>query len=235
MATRPVFVPLEGRQAHAKSFFKSGPLVSTIDVELDWHGGFAVSQKQKNIVGLHKAAEKMGISPILEISTKSMQEVGRRLSAFNLKIDVYGHPKSLESVYQSSKVFSLSGQHEFLMDTDPYQSKREIRVLGKGEIVAFKFMGKEFPTEPVNAFYDWLYIRAITPHEKWIKENLNYSAYSDIEFTPNKSVNCQARAVAEFHALSLRGEAAKCAENFDDFRTLLQYAQRDDEISLSPN
>ena len=117
------------------------------------------------------------------------------------------------------------------MDADPYQAKREIRNLGRGKIIAFRFLGKDFPTTPMNAFYDWLYIKAISPHEDWIRDNLNYQAYSDIEFTPNKSVNCQARAVAEFHALSMRGQAAKCAENFEDFRTLLQWAQKDDEVS----
>ncbi|PIB25040.1 hypothetical protein BFP76_02055 [Amylibacter kogurei] len=204
-------------------------MVETVDINVKWHGGFAVSQKQKNIAEIHRKAAEMGISPILEISTKSEQEVGRRLSAFNLKIEVHGDMKPLESVYQSSKVFSISGQHEFLMDTDPFQAKREIRNLGKGEIIAFNFMGKDFPTTPLNAFYDWLYIRAIAPHETWVRQNMKYAAYSDVEFTPSKSINCQARAVAEFHALSMRGEAVKCAENFDSFRTLLQWSQKDDD------
>ncbi len=134
--------------------------------------------------------------------------------------------KPLESVYQSSKIFQYSGQHEVLMDLDPFAAKKEVRKLGQGPIVGFRFLGRTFPTEPVNAFYDWLYIRAIVPHEKWIRENLHFAAYSDIEFTPNKSVNCQGRAVAEFHALSMRGEASKCVHDFDKFRQLLQYAQR---------
>ena len=76
-----------------------GPLYETVPIELTWHGGFAVSQKQKNIVALYENAKAIGISSVLEISTKSMQEVGRRLSAFNLKIDVFGTMKCLESVY----------------------------------------------------------------------------------------------------------------------------------------
>ncbi|NSX56291.1 DarT1-associated NADAR antitoxin family protein [Parasulfitobacter algicola] len=229
MAIRPIFVPLEGRKGH-DGRFRSGPLVERVDIEIKWHGGFAVSQKQKNISAIHEKALGMGIHPVLEISTKSMQEVGRRLSAFNLKIEVDGDMKSLESVYQSCKVFSESGQHEFLMDLDSFKSKRSIRELGKGQIIAFRFLGKKYDTEPKNAFYDWLYLRAIAPHEEWIKENLNYKAYSDIEFTPDKSLNCQARAVAEFHALSMRGKAIECARDFDQFKSLLQMAQREDEL-----
>ncbi len=216
MATRPIFIPRSGH----------GPLIEELPIEISWNGGFSVSQKQKNISALHAKAADLGVSPILEISTKSPLEVGRRLSAFNLKIDVDGAKKSLESVYQSSKVFSGSGQHEFLMDIDPFKSKKEIRRLGRGAIIAFRFLGREFPTEPVNAFYDWLYIRAIAPHEVWIKRNLNFAAYSDIEFTPSRSVNCQGRAVAEFHALSMRGDAIDCARDFDKFRNLLLLAQR---------
>lgn len=229
MATRPIFAPLKGRRSHDGKNNR-GPLYETIPIELTWNGGFAVSQKQKNIVTLHENAKAIGISSVLEISTKSMQEVGRRLSAFNLKIDVFGTMKCLESVYQSSKVFAGSGQHEFLMDLDPFQAKREIRNLADGPIIEFRFMGEKFATEPKNAFYDWLYIRAISPHDDWIRRNLTYVAYSDIEFTPNKSLNCQARAVAEYHALSQRGLSLECAQDFDKFRGLLAMAQREDDL-----
>lgn len=216
MAIRPVFIP---RPSY-------GPLIEELPLQIPWQGGFAVSQKQKNITALHHKAQEEGVHPVLEISTKSPIEVGRRLSAFNLKIDVDGVMKSLESVYQSSKVFAQSGQHEFLMDLDPFKAKKEIRRLGQSPIVAFRFLGRDFPLEPVNAFYDWLYIRAIVPHEKWIRDNLHFAAYSDIEFTPNKSINCQGRAVAEFHALSMRGEAVTCVRDFEKFRGMLIMSQR---------
>ena len=227
MATRPIFLPLKGRKSYNGSFSR-GPLVETVDIEIPWHGGFAATQKQKNILALHEKAKAQGIDPILEISTKSMQKVGYRLSAFNLKIEVDGMMKPLESVYQSCKVFSESGQHEHLIDLNPYDAKKSIKELGRGLIISFRFMGREFETEPKNAFYDWLYLRAISPHEDWIKSNLHYAAYSDIEFTPQKSLNCQARAVAEFHALSMRGLAIECARDFDQFRKMLAMTQRED-------
>lgn len=226
MAVRPIFIPLRGRQAREHSDMHSGALVERLDLSIKWHGGFALSQKQKNINELHDVARKKGVFPVLEISTKSTVEVGRRLSAFNLKIEVNGVMRSLESTYQSCKVFSISGQHLELLSVDPYVAKKEIRTLGRGSIIGFRFDGVDYPTEPKNAFYDWLYIRAILPYEGWIKQNLNYAGYSDIEFTPEKSINCQARAVAEFHALSMRGDATECANDFSAFRNLLLMAQR---------
>lgn len=215
---RPIFIPKGER----------GPLVEVVPLKIRWHGGFAVSQKQKNIAELHQEAKRIGIEPVLEVSTKSPDELGRRLSAFNLKIEVDGVGRNLESVYQSSKVFSISGRHRDLIEVNPYEAKKGARVLGKGEIIAFCFEGKEYPIEPKNAFYDWLYIRAIAPHEDWIRSNLKYAAYSDIEFTPAKSINCQGRAVAEFHALSMRGTAMEYAYDFESFRNLLLYAQRNE-------
>lgn len=226
MATRPIFIPLQGRAATSEGGYR-GALVDRLDLSIKWHPGFAISQKQKNIMELHNAAEKQGVSPVLEVSTKSTEELGRRLSAFNLKIAVHGVEKSLESVYQSSKVFSISGQHEILMDVEPFKVKRAVRELGRGKIVAFRFEGKEYPTEPKNAFYDWLYIKAMAPYEDWLRRNLHYAGYSDIEFTPEKSINCQARAVAEFHALAIRDAVSACTFSFEAFKTLLMYSQRD--------
>ncbi len=218
MAKRPIFIPQ----------IKRGPLIEVVMIDIVWHGGFSLSQKQRNIRELHEKARIAGIAPVLEISTKSPEEVGRRLSAFSLKIEASGHLYSLESVYQSSKVFSDSGQHISLIEAEPFEAKRRIRELGKGRIVSFRFEGKDYPTEPVNAFYDWLYIRAIAPYESWIRSNLHYAAYSDIEFNPERSVNCQGRAVAEFQALSMRGSTLECVHDFKTFRNILAYSQRHD-------
>ena len=215
MVTRPVFVPS----------IKHGSLYEWVPVEFEWYPGFATSQKQKSIQSLHSSAQKMNIFPILEVSTKSPLEVGRRLSAFSLKLEVDGRLRTLESVYQGSKVFSESGQHIELLDLDPFTAKKRIRELARGKIVAFRCFGQDFPTEPKNAFYDWLYIRAIYPHRNWVEKNIDFYAYSDIEFNPQKSINCQARAVAEYKSLEIQGSSLECFEDFDVFHRLLQYAQ----------
>lgn len=77
MANRPVF-------------YVSGKKVQRKNIEFIWYSGFAVSQKQKCIRSLHVNISRFdsALNP-LEISTKSESELGRALSAFNLKLD--GH------------------------------------------------------------------------------------------------------------------------------------------------
>lgn len=75
MAKRPIFVSIGQK-----------PFVKTVEAEFLWHGGFAVSQQQKNILALHTAFK--AVCPekkVLEISSRSMQPLGVALSAFNLK------------------------------------------------------------------------------------------------------------------------------------------------------
>jgi len=216
MVNRPIFVPS----------IKKGSLVEWVPVEFEWFPGFSLSQKQKSIESLHSSARKQGIFPVLEVSTKSTTELGRRLSAFNLKLEVDGELHTLESVYQSSKVFSFSSQHTELMKLNPFQAKKRVRELGRGEIVAFRCFGEEFATEPKNAFYDWLYIRAIYPHREWVARNIDFYGYSDIEFNPDKSINCQARAVAEYKSLEMNGASDECFHSFESFKKVIEYAQR---------
>jgi len=109
---------------------------------------------------------------------------------------------------------------------DPYGAKKHIRLNAKGEVVAFRFEGRNYPTEPKNAFYDWLYIRSIQPHVDWIAKNVDFYGYTDIEFNPEKSINCQARSVATYMTLMNRGSSGECFEDFDLFRSMLLLAQR---------
>ena len=82
-------------------------------------------------------------------------------------------------------------------------------------------MGKCYPLSPKNAFYDWLYIRALLPHQIWVTKNIAFQGFTDIEFNPAKSVNCQARAFAEVIALAQRGQLKKAGEDFSYFAGLL--------------
>ena len=74
MANRPVFV-----------MYSKPPYYKTINVEFKWSGGFAKSQSQKNIKAIHSGFSTMYPEyKILEISSKSFQELGTKLSAFSL-------------------------------------------------------------------------------------------------------------------------------------------------------
>src|SRR5438067_12545803 len=91
-ANRPICVPLSG-----------APRVGTVEVEFDWFPGFALVQQQRSIASLHDAARSLGYaSTPLEISTRSTEELGCALSAFNLRVP---HPTlgviPLESAFQS--------------------------------------------------------------------------------------------------------------------------------------
>jgi hypothetical protein len=196
MAERPVFIPRTDGQR----------LVEEVSIAFTWHRGMAPSQKKKNVLALHDAAAKRGISPLLEISTKSEEKLGQRLSAFNLKVhlEVPGSIP-LESAYQGSKVFERGGPFRDLYSAESRDAKRDPRLQESGSLTGFRFEGADFPIFPKTAFYDWLYIRALYPHRDFLVRLRDYAGFTDIEFNPGKSLNCQARSCATFVALHTKG------------------------------
>lgn len=213
MANRPVFVPAE-----------KAPFVSVYMPEFTWNGGFAVSQKQKNITALHNAFHKrFAEKKILEISSKSMQDFGIKMSAFNLKKEVPSLERSVpvECVFQGSKVFSGGGAFTELYEVTPKEAKKSPLLKSSGALISFCFEGKEYPIHPKTVFYDWIYINAILENPGYAEELLNYDSFTDIEFNPEKSINCQARSAALFVALHRKGLIEKCVD-FEDFIKLFE-------------
>ena len=166
----------------------------------DWNGGFAVSQKQKNIAALHDSIMKKYGENALEISTKSLDEMGRSLSAFNLRLDGI----LLECVFQSSKVFEKGGPYRDLLDVTPKQAKQDDRLTSSGKLTAFEYGSEIWKPEPKTAFYDYIYVKSAlsTFTGAKLKETLEqYVWFTDIEFNPKKSINSQARSVALLKAI----------------------------------
>ena len=118
MASRPVFTAL-GDPSH---------LVREIPVQFAWNPGFAPVQKKKNIVAMHEAAKSRGLTPLLEVSTKSEEKLGQRLSAFNLKIQTEIGEISIESAYQGSKVFKAGGPFTDIYAKDSRSAKKDERL-----------------------------------------------------------------------------------------------------------
>ena len=118
MAERPVYIPAG-----------EGPaLVQTKYVEFRWFPGMAVSQKQKSIDSLHAAARALpGIGNILEVSSKSRQELGVALSAFNLSFTTVKHQRtySVECAFQGSKVFERGGPYVDILDMTSREAKKD--------------------------------------------------------------------------------------------------------------
>lgn len=198
MATRPIFTPsLKGKL-----------LVWTHHVEFDWFPGMAMSQSRKSIASLHAAARnQVHVREVLEISSKSPTELGVNLSAFNLMIRTVKHERefSLECAYQASKVFERGGPFVDLLNATSIDAKRDPRLTQHGRLIKFRFFGVDWSLQPRTAFYDWLYINALHKHPELAEQVLTYTAFSDIAFNPERSINCQAYAAALYASLHGRG------------------------------
>lgn len=193
-----------------------------VPVTFGWHPGMAPSQKKKNVVALHTSAASRGLSPLLEVSSKSELEVGKRLSAFHLKLCVNDTDTTVECAFQGSKVFERGGPFQDLYLADNKVAKRDQRLKESGRLIGFRFRGRDYPLSPATVFYDWLYLNALYPHRDWLRRLQRYAGFTDIEFNPKRSLNCQARSCATFVSLEKRGLLDDALESFSAFRGLLQ-------------
>lgn len=210
MAQRPIFIP----------HLNGSLLVRTISVTFDWFPGLSVSQKQRSIESLHAAARQLpGVDNVLEVSSKSKERLGNALSAFNLTLPNSVQPGglSVECAFQGSKVFEQGGPYSDIYGMSSREAKRDNRLRTSGRLTGFRFLGLDWPLEPQTAFYDWLYISALGQDAVLTERLADYSAFTDIEFNPEKSINCQAYAVALYVSLRRRGILEAVALDKDAF------------------
>jgi type I restriction enzyme M protein len=207
MAIRPVFEVLEDEKLFARC-----------DIELEWLNGTSKTRIRKNIHTLHE--KYLAINPdkkILEISTKSEDELGRKLSAFTLMVR---EGVKLESAYQGSKVFERGGPYTNIIGMPAVYAKSDGRLKNSGALIGFNFEGKNFPNDPPTFFYNWFYITTLVANEDLAHELLarKFDAFTDMAFNPEKGkVNCQAEAAAIFVSLSrqnLLNDALADEKNF---------------------
>ena len=197
MSVRPVFIP----QTEGQNYVKK------IDIDFTWFPGFSNEQKRKSIKSLHEGIRrKTNTSKILEISTKSEERIGVKASAFNLRLRLFDIEASLESIYQGSKVFETDGPHTDLYTKEPLEVKKDGRISRDKKIIGFEFENVKWQTEPKTAFYDWIYLKAVKSNIEDLNNTIyekifNYNAFTDIEFNPKKSINCQARSCALYVSL----------------------------------
>jgi len=193
MAKRPIFVPLHDGKRYVLERY----------VEFDWHPGFAKSQKQKSIRALHDMAfREYGVQHPLEVSSKSEDPLGVALSSFNLTFTTKrGRMLSVEVAFQGSKVFEHGGPFLDIFEKTPIEAKRDERLRSSGHLTKFSFFGVDWELEPKTAFYDWLYINSLQKNPELVQQVTDRDAFTDIEFNPERSINCQARSAALFCAL----------------------------------
>lgn len=193
MANRPAFMPSDSRDE----------LVIIDSLDFEWFPGFSLEQKKKSVKSLHDAfKERFPTKKVLEISSKSESELGIMLSAFNLQIELrHGHKASVESLYQSSKVFEHGGPYEDIRYKSPLEAKRDERLKISGDVIGFIHKDERWDIEPKTAFYNWLYLNVLNLNNDLKNQVLEYDAFTDIEFNPKKSFSCQANAIALYVSL----------------------------------
>ena len=209
MANRPVFFP---------RFDAVG--VEERHYEFEWFPGFAPSQKRKCVAALHDAVRReRPDARILEASRRSEIEAGVALSAFNLKLPVDGTPCTVEAVFQAGKVFEDGvGPFPELRTRDPKLVRDVVRARSAGHpLVAFETDGVRWPLLPRTAFYDWLYLKALVANPELAAAVETFDAFTDIEFNPERSLNCQARSAALYRSLVHAGKLEEALSSQEAF------------------
>lgn len=213
MANRPVFLVRE-----------AAPYYSVFNADFVWSKGLALSQKRKNIDAIHKRFEmEFPKKRVLEISSKSTMELGVSAGAFNLKkaVKSINAEVPVENIYQSSKVFTHGGPYTDLLNSAPMDAKRDERLKTSGKLVSYSFEGTEYPLVPFNAFYDYIYIKALIENPLIGDGLMDYSGFTDIAFTPAKGLNCQARSAAIYVSLRRLGQL-ESVNDFGSFALLFE-------------
>lgn len=194
-----------------------------VEVNFEWFSGFSKEQKRKSVESLHSSFSKDYNDKVLEVSTASTEEIGVKLSAFNLKVKTAkGYEFTVEQLFQTSKVFKKNGVQTNLLEQglDSREVKKRLRILHENdELIGFECFGRKFPLEPKTLFYNWLYVQTLSSNDKISERIMDYGAFSDISFNPNKSINCQAEACAIYVMLKRKKQleiALKSPESFKE-------------------
>lgn len=208
MALRPIFLS----ESTDKNFIKE------IEIEFKWFPGMSITQKQKSIDSLHQAAKQKGYSPILEISSKSKNQIGIALSAFNLQLKIVDDiVTTVETTYQGSKIFENGGPYTDLYEKKSREAKKDERLYNSGNLIGFELNGTKWELNPKSSFYDWIYMMALKQNEKMAEDIKEFNAFTDIEYNPTKQISCQARSAAYFvslRKLNLLTDYLSSKENF---------------------
>lgn len=168
MAKRPIYVSTDSID---------NPYIET-DIEFNWIPGNTYNQKCKRRDSLINEIKKyFDINMHLEISTKSNNNLGKNLSALNLKLNNNGLILPVEKFYQDGKIYDSN------------------------EFKGYKLGDLFFDKDPYGLFYDYIYILALYQNKEYHEALKPYYFFTDIEFNPNKSINTQARSASIFKTL----------------------------------
>lgn len=188
-------------------------------IKFKWYPGFALVQKQRSSQDLQ--AEFKAVKPnskILEVSSASANEIGRKLSAFNLMLETTHGSYSVEQIFQAGKVFERAGKQEQLLKLPSREAKAKVKVLNNTDkLVAFSIFGQNFSLEPKTFFYNWSYLHALNQNKNLAKEVVKFDAFTDIHFNYKKQLNCQAEACSIYVSLYRRDLLNKALASKESF------------------
>ena len=226
MAVRPVFEAIQNRhQINADCHM----LCLRKDTAFAFFSGFSDQQKKRSIRSLHQAfLEGNPNRKVLEISSRSEEVLGVSLSAFHLMLHTAeGKEYTVESAFQAGQVFENGGPYRDLLEASPRAAKKDERLRTSGGIVAFEYNGERFATEPKTLFYNWIYMNALAQSKALAAQILEYDAFTDIEFNPQKSINCQAEAAAVYVSLQRLGLLEEALQSKEKFREIVYISKMD--------
>ena len=190
------------------------PFFEEVHVNIDWFGGFALSQKRKCQIGLHQNfLMEYPKEKILEISSSSLMSLGAKLSAMHLNKRTLKGITTVESAFQSSRIYGDGAKRIGPFTEYRFLPGRECKKLVKEaakEMHSYQYEldGLTFyaPAHHISQFYDFLYLNALLePENEEVKNKLlqeKYTAFTDLA---TKSLNCQARSAAIFVGLVRAG------------------------------
>ena len=211
------------------------------EITFHWFSGFSKEQKNRSIHSfLDTTAQQFNIdrNKILEICKLSPNSLGQQLSAFNLLLTLKNNQNqaitaNVERFFQGAKVFGkkddifsddkIGAFEEIIIDKSLHPKRYQplANVLnevknGKLQMIAFQLFGQDYPLNPKNFFYDYLYITALIQNKKLSEQLLAYEYFSDIEFNPKKAINCQAKSAAIYVSMLKKGIVQDFIEQDND-------------------
>ena len=203
---------LTGRATTRAGFVGSGdaPFVKQIQVDIPQYkpevdlseGKAKVDDIERSIKQFHaRMAEILRISEdeILEVSTASADELGRQLSAFNLKVRGKSGQElgTVESLYQGSKVFEKGGPYKDLYGKKSFEAKGDERLKKSGKLTGFDFGGRKFDAGQDHNFYNWLYLNSLVREMPDIGSQIGkYKGFTDIYGKSGNAMQSEAVAIA---------------------------------------
>ena len=143
---------------------------------------------------------------VLEISTRSSEGLGRRLSAMNLQ--AASGRGTVEAIYQGSKDFGDGPNPEIAAAPNGFAAKALARARASGKrLIGFRLAGRDWPASTGTAAYDWLWCSAALAElgGDALADLGRWDGFTDMFWRSGGVTACQARSAAILVSLLRRG------------------------------